>query len=254
MAFFPRKYFFLAFIISYFALINATTVPELKYHPKLPSLYEPTLIWYRANDEGNVTAMTQNLDKFLEGYNRPGLIAGRGQSVIHCDFSRPPKGEEVCDVNGNEFTPCISGNRYGYDRGSPCIFLSLDKIVGWTPEFYNDSSSLPADMPEDLKNHIADLKRRDPKTANQLWVTCSGENPADIENLGAMQYIPARGFPGYFFPFSNAQGNLSPLVALRLERPQRGILLNIECKLWARNLKNSAPEKQGVLHFELLVD
>jgi hypothetical protein len=54
---------------------------------------------------------------------------------------------------------------------------------------------------------------------NTVWVSCEGENPADVENIGPIQYIPRRGFPGYFFPFTNKEGYLSPLVAVWFERP-----------------------------------
>lgn len=56
---------------------------------------------------------------------------------------------------------------------------------------------------------------------NTVWVSCEGENPADIENVGPIQYFPRRGFPGYFYPFENSEGYLSPLVAVHLERPTR---------------------------------
>lgn len=56
---------------------------------------------------------------------------------------------------------------------------------------------------------------------NTVWVSCEGENPADVENIGPIQYIPSRGFPGFFFPFANIDGYLSPLVAVFFERPSR---------------------------------
>lgn len=73
-------------------------------------------------------------------------------------------------------------------------------------------------MPSDLQEHI-----RQEEKANRLdtvWVSCSGENPADVENMGAIQYLPRRGFPGYYFPFKNTQGYLSPLVAVFFEKPK----------------------------------
>lgn len=56
---------------------------------------------------------------------------------------------------------------------------------------------------------------------NTVWVSCEGENPADIENVGPIKYYPRRGFPGYFYPFENSEGYLSPLVAVHFERPVR---------------------------------
>jgi len=73
-------------------------------------------------------------------------------------------------------------------------------------------------MPADLQEHI-----RQEELANRLdtvWVSCAGENPADVENMGAIQYIPRRGFPGYYFPFKNTPGYLSPLVAVFFEKPK----------------------------------
>jgi hypothetical protein len=38
----------------------------------------------------------------------------------------------------------------------------LDKIPGWVPEYYNDSSYLPPLMPSDLRNHIENLQESEP--------------------------------------------------------------------------------------------
>lgn len=53
-----------------------------------------------------------------------------------------------------------------------------------------------------------------------IWVTCEGENPADIENLGPINYLPNRGFAGYYFPFKNQKGYLPPTIAINFERPK----------------------------------
>lgn len=55
---------------------------------------------------------------------------------------------------------------------------------------------------------------------NTIWVSCEGENPADVENVGAIKYIPNNGFPGYFFPYENSEGYLSPLIAVHFVRPK----------------------------------
>jgi len=51
-------------------------------------------------------------------------------------------------------------------------------------------------------------------------VSCEGENPADIENVGPIDFIPKWGFPGYFYPYENSQGYLSPLVAVHFASPK----------------------------------
>ena len=56
---------------------------------------------------------------------------------------------------------------------------------------------------------------------NTIWVSCEGENPADLENVGPIKYYPRRGFPGFYYPYENSEGYLSPLVAVHFERPVR---------------------------------
>jgi sodium/potassium-transporting ATPase subunit beta len=55
---------------------------------------------------------------------------------------------------------------------------------------------------------------------NTIWVSCEGESPADVENIGPVTYIPGRGFPGYFYPYKNSEGYLSPVMAIHFERPR----------------------------------
>lgn len=82
---------------------------------------------------------------------------------------------------------------------------------------YNDPKDLPADMPEELVHHIGNLTAPE---RNQVWITCKGEHPLDVENIGPIHYVSARGLPGYYFPYVNTPGYLSPLVAVQLERPK----------------------------------
>lgn len=56
---------------------------------------------------------------------------------------------------------------------------------------------------------------------NTVWVSCEGENPADIENVGPIEYYPRQGFPGYYYPYENSEGYLSPLVAIHFKSPMR---------------------------------
>lgn len=229
--------------------------PGLGFRPMPPeSNVESTLIWFKGTDEKNYKYWTEELDKFLEVYKKPGLLPGGGQNKQTCDYGQLPAPGKVCDVDIKNWTPCTHDNNYNYHKSAPCIFLKLNKIFGWRPAFYNDTNDLPELMPQDLKAHIASQKEREPKAINTVWVSCEGENPADTENIGPIQYIPRRGFPGYFFPFENTEGYLSPIVAVFFERPITGVLINIECKAWAHNIFHDRMERRGSVHFELMID
>lgn len=231
------------------------TNPGLGFRPMPPeSNVDSTLIWYKASDEGNYRHWTKELDKFLEHYKRTTPKPGTVDTRVPCDYDTPPAPGKVCNVDVEAWHFCNRNNTYNYQKSAPCIFLKLNKIFGWQPSTYNDTNNLPSNMPDDLKAHIANEKSRKPKSVNTVWVSCEGENPADVENIGPIQYIPQRGFPGYYFPFTNTPGYLSPLVAVLFEKPKYGVLINIECKAWAHNIHHDRFERRGSVHFELMVD
>ena len=120
------------------------------------------------------------------------------------------------------FGECSKENTFGYGNAAPCIFLKLNRIYGWVPDYFNDPAELPSDMPESLVSHIKSLNATE---RNQVWVSCQGEEGIDKELLGPSEYFPKQGFPSYFYPYTNKRGYISPLVAVKFTRP-RGEILN----------------------------
>jgi len=231
------------------------TNPGLGFRPLPPEdNVESTLIWYRGTNKENYGVWTNALDEFLHPYKTPGSISGRGQNIYNCDYGQEPPPGQVCDVDIKSWAPCVQENNYNYHRSAPCIFLKLNKIFGWVPHYYNDSTHLPGNMPDDLKKHVDHIEKNEHQTLNTIWVSCEGENPADLENIGPVKYYPRRGFPGYYFPYQNSEGYLSPLVAVHFERPVRGIIINVECKAWAKNIRHDRADRIGSVHFELMID
>ncbi|KAL6430173.1 hypothetical protein ACFW04_007730 [Cataglyphis niger] len=229
--------------------------PGLGFRPMPPeSNVESTLIWYKASDEGNWRHWTNALNDFLDEYQKKPSDPKVHIERVHCDYNRPAPPGKVCDVDMTDWGQCTKTKFYGFDKSAPCIFLKLNKIFGWVPQYYNDTKNLPDTMPADLQDHIKQEEMNGVSRLDTVWVSCSGENPADVENMGAIQYIPRRGFPGYYFPFRNTPGYLSPLVAVFFERPKFGVLINIECKAWAHNIHHDRFERRGSVHFELMVD
>lgn len=228
--------------------------PGLGFRPMPPeSNVESTLVWFESANEKNIEYWITALDEFLEVYKKEDKEAEKNR--MDCNAQNHPKDGKVCrvDVSPSNFGACTKENQYGYNKASPCVFLKLNKIYGWNPEFFNKTSTLPENMPQDLQDQIAGISEDD-KNHEMIWVSCEGENPADIENLGPINYIPKRGFPGYYFPFMNQKGYQPPVLAINFERPKTGVLINIECKAWARNIAHDRAERRGSVHFELMVD
>ncbi|XP_063244558.1 sodium/potassium-transporting ATPase subunit beta-2-like [Bacillus rossius redtenbacheri] len=230
------------------------TSPGLGFRPITKDVeHGGSLIWYDGKNESQIKIWKDRLDEFLEMYLDKNKLPGKGQNQVSCNFTRPPIGKQVCEVPVNKWGECSSSNGYSYHKNAPCIFIKLNRIFGWVPEYYNDPESLPEDMPDSLKEAI---NRTDPKERNMVWVSCQGENPADRENSGTFSYHPMQGFPSFYYPYTFQEDYLSPLVAVRLERPALNVLINIECRAWAKNINyvRNANQREGSVHFEVMID
>lgn len=63
-------------------------------------------------------------------------------------------------------------------------------------------------------------------------------------------------FPYYFYPYRNDDGYISPLISVHFESPKKNININVECIAWADNIiyHGGERDRQGSIHFELLID
>lgn len=104
----------------------------------------------------------------FSAYKTPGSISGRGQNIYNCDYGQEPPPGQVCDVDIKSWAPCVQENNYNYHRSAPCIFLKLNKIFGWVPHYYNDSTHLPGNMPDDLKKHVDHIEKNEHQTVRKI--------------------------------------------------------------------------------------
>ena len=58
------------------------------------------------------------------------------------------------------------------------------------------------------------------RAGHMVWMSCEGENPADVENIGKINYYPRMGIPTYYFPYKNQKGYKSPIMFAHLENPK----------------------------------
>ncbi|XP_048518690.1 sodium/potassium-transporting ATPase subunit beta-2 [Dendroctonus ponderosae] len=230
------------------------TNPGLGFRPMPTNNIESSLIWFQGSNRTNYQPWVDNLSRFLDGYYTPSKIAKGSGQIKTCSHSDFPHDDEVCEVDVREWGKCNKDEFFDYHRSSPCIFLKLNRIYGWTPDYYLYDHELPPDMPKQLKAHIKSLNNT--RDRQNIWVSCEGETPADKEYIGSISYYPksVQGFPGYYFPYLNREGYLSPLVAVRFERPVPGIVINVECRAWAKNIRYGRSGRVGSVHFELLID
>lgn len=92
-------------------------------------------------------------------YYTPGKIVKGTSPIKRCNYGEPPLRGQVCDVDVRQWGDCSPDQYFNYHRNSPCIFLKLNRIYGWVPDYYNDPHDLPANMPQQLKEHIGNVSQ-----------------------------------------------------------------------------------------------
>ncbi|XP_044266453.1 sodium/potassium-transporting ATPase subunit beta-2-like [Tribolium madens] len=238
-------------IIYLFLLISGTTCCQSRWNKnKNPALElrpstKSDLIWFKPTDERRQN-YKNDLNNLLKRYNT------KLPNVVQCLPHQSPPPTKVCDFDiGTHMTPCVPEFGFGYDSGTPCVFLKLRNVPKWRPVLYN-TTNMPSEMPIFLKETISRLELRG--MHQNIWVSCDGDNAADKENIGPLRYLPLNGFPSQYFPYNGDKGYLDPLVALHFEQPARGVLINVECTIWAKNIPRDRENNLGHVHFSLLVD
>ncbi|RZF31862.1 hypothetical protein LSTR_LSTR009509 [Laodelphax striatellus] len=222
---------------------------KLTWQPQ-PEDKKTNLIWF---NKTSYESWSNSLDNYLEVYRTPSITPGRLENLVKCNHSSHPQAGGVCHVSIDTYSPCVSTNYFGYKKLTPCVFIEIEKVPHWKPKFYTDMADLPKDIPEKLKNYI------DEKTVysyewENVWVSCEGETSADQEFIGSIQYIPEPAFPAYFYPYDERPGYLSPVVAVHFQHPKHGVIINVECKLWAPNIEHDRKKGIGLTRFQILID
>lgn len=109
-------------------------------------------IWFKASFINK--KKISKFNKYFPEYYVPSKIAKGNGQIKTCSHHDYPNIGEVCEVEVRHWEDCNRDQFFNYHKNSPCIFLKLNKIYGWTPEYYDDPFDLPQEMPESLKERI----------------------------------------------------------------------------------------------------
>ncbi|GFO28481.1 sodium/potassium-transporting ATPase subunit beta [Plakobranchus ocellatus] len=214
--------------------------PGMGFQP-MPDI-DTTLIY--STKEGK-DEYVKSIEKVLSDYklaNSDGVDCSQVKGIRQ-DADKP------CRMNFTELTAgCNLGNSYGIMEGNPCVLLKLNRIYGWKPEIWTKAEiANEEDIAESIRNQYVE---------DRIWIDCHGENPADSDNLAkaTTTYYPQQGFPLAFYPYTKQKGYMSPLVFVKFSGLAKHLAYMIECKALAKNIAVDRTEKEGSVHFELLID
>lgn len=226
------------------------TNPGLDFRPRpTTENADSTIIWLAKNPKER-NYWVENLITFLKPYReQPSLFSQtcKGSNAFaeagkFCYF-------DITKINKD----CSQANDFGYRKGAPCVLLKLNRIFDWIPQPFKPEDLVNfSKIPEEVRKQYLTRKIVD----QLIYITCQGENISDREALGPIKYYPEQGVPFRHFPYTNQPGFLSPFVMIHFVRPVHNLVINIECKAWAKNIIHSdnRMERHGSVHFQLLID
>jgi sodium/potassium-transporting ATPase subunit beta len=150
-------------------------------------------------------------------------------------------------------TPCSRANEFGYKASTPCVIVKINRIFGWKPKAFDE-------IPKELNVTITQEMKDAANATKFLYIKCEGEHPFDKDNTGKIDYysqFPSKeigGVPVTYFPYKNQKDYLSPLVFVHFKEITKNALVNIKCRLWAKNVDNTDNRNQrGMVSFEIYV-
>jgi len=208
--------------------------PGLGYKP-MPDI-DTTLVHVI---EKNAQDFNESINSILAKYDD---ASQKGLVDCSSEYKTRPDAEKACKFDVKVFEQQC-GEQFGYTGANPqpCVLLKLNKIYNWEPKPYTDK-------PDELV-----LPEGVAYNQNQVWIHCIGENGADKDNIGSLQYFPQQGFSLAYYPYLNQKNYKAPLVMVKFLNPTPGIGLMVECTAFASNIEVDSMEKLGSVKFELLV-
>lgn len=159
-------------------------------------------------------------------------------SQVDCDLklnTRPDGHKEdyktrPCKFQLDTLGKCKNPEKLLSEEKTLCVYMKINKIYGWLPQLVEGF-----DTP---------------------LIRCFGQNPADNENLGDVEYYPSVQkdgksygvIPHVFFPFMNQKEFTTPLVAIAFPKIANNVVVLVKCELFGLSSAG------GDSKFELMVD
>ncbi|XP_013387296.1 sodium/potassium-transporting ATPase subunit beta-2 [Lingula anatina] len=238
------------------AVVGYTVGNAFKYHGQLrqqgllhfPAYVEDpesTLILFRYGKPSSFSGYTDQIEGVLRGYSP---VNQSSDNVQLCISGPPdPLSGRVCyfplrNLGGS----CTRQEDYGFDEASPCVLLMLNGPEEWTPNGYTEDTVPKPSRGQYQTNYSIG------SWESFVGVRCEFEEPADIENGGPISFYPAHGFSTKYFPFQEAKHYRSPLVMVKFDKPNLGVLFKVTCRALARNINPG--DKRFQTTFSIRID
>lgn len=228
--------------------------PGLGYQPWMNDDPDSTLISWNVRDPSSYKKYVRRLDDYLSKYynttstrectgsdsNKQSINQDTGK-VYDADNETGPVKSCRFDLSQFDAKGCGNSTDYGFRDAKPCIVLSLNRMIGWTPDPYVDSKSVPEQIKDRYKK-------------GSVTLLCNGTSDFDKEYLGSVTYIPEEGIDGKYYPYAVMDNYHQPVAMVKFENLPRNKVVLVECYAFALNIVRDITSKLGLVNFELLIE
>lgn len=219
--------------------------PGVGYQPWLKEDPESTLIRFNLRDPESYSHYTDALEAYLQKYNNINrtrkCTGSESNSDIIKDGKVSDEGVEACrfDLSIFQRRGCSKENGYGFKDGKPCIIVSLNRLIGWTPIGYDDG-----EVPKEVQGRYK---------KNAIAFHCDGIYQHDKELVGPVTYLPPEGIDGRFYPYAVMENYHQPIAMVKFTGLPKNRLVMVECRAYAKNIEQETESRLGMVTFELLL-
>ncbi|EDO32320.1 predicted protein [Nematostella vectensis] len=171
---------------------------------------------YDPNKASSYSSHVSDINSFLNQYVRQG---GANKDQFAPDFCngtsgepRPKDAKKQCRFDLTNLGPCYkneTGFKYGFDTGSPCFFLRMNKVFNFVPEPNSGLSYIKVEC--DAKD----------SSKNNLIKVYPEENP---------------GWPVSFYPYRMEDNWLAPVIAVQVNTTST---TEVRCRALGKNIQQT---------------
>uniref|UniRef100_A0A914W1K3 Sodium/potassium-transporting ATPase subunit beta n=1 Tax=Plectus sambesii TaxID=2011161 RepID=A0A914W1K3_9BILA len=213
------------------------TNPGMGYQPWLKKDPESTLVRFNVKDPKSYEKYINALEEYLFKYKDANYTRRCRGNESNADDT-----EQACRFDLDQFREkgCSAEQSFGYANGTPCVIVTLNRLIGWTPVAY------PKGMePEEVKGRYR---------AGDVAIRCNGAYEPDVEHIGIIENIPEMGIPGKFYPYKVMKNYHQPFAMVKFSSLKLNTLVMVACKAYASNILQDNADRLGLVRFELLIE
>lgn len=243
--------------------------PGVAIQPKIPSNVEQTSdIKFKLGDANTYQRYLDQMDKFLKPYQDQS-----DNNLFHnCDLKGMPltgqkysadQTAKACRFDLASLGSCVA-SPYGYPEGNPCILVKINRIIDWFPVGYTNISTATGNGDSNAPPLSTFLKAYNiPYRPYLIYTACYGSTSEDEEKLNQgdrtnTRYYPEQnGLPFVYFPYKGKKRQpsyLNPVVAVQFTNVTKDVDIDVKCKAYALNIRDSKQMAEGYFDFVLKVE